>query len=114
MEPLLGKALNRLAGVFLVAVALVALVAPRDPNQTYSPWRVSAFLLVLLLGAVLAHVLHRRRSLRLSDRRVSLLSVLVTVAGSAVCTLLAWALRYDAGVPARVVPQRPGEQGAHR
>ena len=61
VEPLLGKALNRLAGVFLVAVALVALAAPRDPNLTYSPWRVSAFLLVLLLGAVLAHVVHRRR-----------------------------------------------------
>ena len=32
MERVLGKALNRLAGVFLVAVALVALMAPRDPT----------------------------------------------------------------------------------
>ena len=64
MEPLLGKALNRLAGVSLVAVALVALVAPRDPNLTYSRWRVSVFLAVLLLGAVVARVARGRWSVR--------------------------------------------------
>ena len=105
VEPLLGKVLNRLAGVLLVAVALVALVAPRDPNLTYSPWRVSAFLLVLLLGAVLAHVVHRRRALRWGGRSLRLASVLVTVVGAAVCTLLAWSLRYDAGWDARVVAE---------
>ena len=105
MEPLLGKALNRLAGVSLVAVALVALVAPRDPNLTYSRWRVSVFLAVLLLGAVVVRVARGRWSVRRGDRGLRPLSVLVTVAGAAVCTLLAWALRYDAGWDARVVAE---------
>jgi hypothetical protein len=105
VEPVLGKALNRLAGVFLVAVALVALVAPRDPNLTYSRWRVSVFLAALLVGALVVHAARRRRSGRRGDRELRLLSVLVTVAGAAVCTLLAWALRYDAGWDARVVAE---------
>ena len=109
VELVLGKVLNRLAGVLLVAVALVALVAPRDPNLTYSRWRVSAFFAVLLLGAVVVHLGRGRwpvrRAARWSDRRYRVLSVLVTVAGAAGCTLLAWALRYDAGWDARVVAE---------
>ncbi len=105
MENSLGKVLNRLAGVLLVAVALVALVAPRDPNLTYSRWRVSGFFAVLLLGAVVVHLARGRRSVRWGDRRLRLLSVVVTVAGTAACTLLAWALRYDAGWDARVVAE---------
>ena len=105
LESRLGKALNLLAGVFLVAVALVALVAPRDPNMTYSRWRVWAFLTALLLGAVVVHLARRRRVVPWSDRGLRLLSVAVTAAGAAVCTLLAWALRYDAGWDARVVAE---------
>jgi hypothetical protein len=105
VEHLLGKALNRLAGVCLFAVALVALVAPRDPNLTYSRWRVSVCLAVLLLGALVVRVGRGRWLMRRGDRELRRLSVLVTVGGTAVCTLLAWALRYDAGWDARVVAE---------
>ena len=105
VELVLGKALNRLAGVFLVGVALVALVAPREPNLTYSRWWVSAFFLLVLLGAVLARGVRRRRSPAWSDQRLRLVSLLVTTVGAVACTLLAWALRYDAGWDARVVAE---------
>jgi len=105
VEIRLGRALNLLAGGFLVAVALVALVAPRDPNITYSRWRVWLFLAVLLAGVLVVHLARRRRAVPWSDRRLRTLSVAVTAAGSAACTLLAWALRYDAGWDARVVAE---------
>lgn len=95
IEQRAGTALLRLAGVFLLFVGVVGVVAPRDPNIYYSRWRVLLFLVVLALGAAATVALARRSRRPPSSRRLRLVSVGVTVAGSAVCTLLAWALRYD-------------------
>jgi hypothetical protein len=95
IEHRVGTALLRLTGAFLLFVGVVGVVIPRDPNITYSRWRVLVLLAVLAGGAVAAAGRARRSRWRPDPRSLRLASVGVTVVGSAVCTLLAWALRYD-------------------
>ena len=100
VERRVGTLLLRLAGAFLLAVAVVAVVAPRPPNITYARLPV---LVCLVLGAVVV-LLAGRLVRRVPDRRaLDVVGVAVTLLGSAVSTVLAFALRYDFGWDARVV-----------
>ena len=100
VERRVGTLLLRLAGAFLLTVAVVAVVAPRPPNITYARLPV---LVCLVLGAVVV-LLAGRLVRRVPDRRaLDVVGVAVTLLGSAVSTVLAFALRYDFGWDARVV-----------
>jgi hypothetical protein len=95
METPVGRALLRLTGVFLVLVAVVAVVAPRPANLVYDRWVVVPVLLACLglawLGRVPAALQNRW------------LPAVVALAGGAVAAGLGLALRYDYGWDARVV-----------
>lgn len=94
METPVGRALLRLTGVGLIVVALVALIAPREPNITYDRWVVVPALLVCLafgwFGRV-PTVLKGRWS-----------PLVVAVTGGAISAGTGLALRYDYGWDARV------------
>ncbi|EWT03431.1 hypothetical protein N865_17025 [Intrasporangium oryzae NRRL B-24470] len=95
MESPVSRSVLRLAGAGLVAVALVALVAPRPANIHYR-WPVVLPTVAVLLGlAALVRV-----PAALKNRW---LPVVVAVVGGAVATALGQVLRYDYGWDARVV-----------
>ncbi|GAA2746235.1 hypothetical protein GCM10009868_30910 [Terrabacter aerolatus] len=95
MESPVGRALLRLAGASLVAVAVVGLVAPRPVNVGYR-WQV---VVPVALGlVVLASVL------RLPPwSKTRWLPVVVAAAGGAVSTVIGLMQRYHYGWDARVV-----------
>ncbi|HET9632369.1 MAG TPA: hypothetical protein VFP73_08225 [Terrabacter sp.] len=95
MESPVGRALLRLTGVSLVAVALVALVAPRPVNVGHR-WQVVVPVTVTLV--VLAVVV--RLPAWTKNRRLPLV---VSVAGGAVATFVGLMMRYHYGWDARVV-----------
>src|SRR5262245_26915631 len=95
METPVGRALLRLTGLLLVAVALVALLAPRPANIDYRWWVVGPTVLVLLVVAAIARVpkwLERRW-----------VPAAVSVAGGAVATWVGLMGRYEYGWDARVI-----------
>lgn len=94
MESPVGRALLRLTGVSLIAVALVALVDPRPANIDYR-WQVVVPTVAVLVG--LASV--GRVPAALKNRW---LPAVVAVAGGALATALGQLLRYDYGWDARV------------
>ena len=99
----LGSVALRVAGLALLAVVAVALLAPRRPSTTYSTPRVLLCLgLLVATAALLAYSRDRLR--RLAGRRVPAWAGAVLAFGSAaVCSLLAFAGRYRFGWDARVV-----------
>jgi hypothetical protein len=106
-----GTVVLRLTGSFLLAVALVAVVAPRPPNIHYARLPLLACLVlgagVLALGALVVPKVR-------DGGGASVVALTVTLLGSAASTLLAFALRYDFGWDARVVAgmaQRLAETG---
>jgi len=108
LEHRLGVVLHVLLGVGLLFVAVVALVDPREPNMTYSTWRVLVCMLALLAVSLLSSWAARRWNgpqRRHGRRRVPgrVTAAVVALAGAAGCTVLAWLLRYDVGWDAGVV-----------
>ena len=100
VERRIGTLLLRLAGSFLLAVAVAAVVAPRPPNITYARMPVLVCLVLgtgcLFLGGLAVH--------RVRDgRAVAVVGLGVTLLGAGFSTVLAFALRYDFGWDARVV-----------
>lgn len=95
MKSPVARFLLRLTGVCLIAVALVAIVAPRPANTHYR-WPVVLTAVAVFVG--LAAVVHVPPALK--NRWVP---VVVAVVGGAVATALGQALRYDYGWDARVV-----------
>ncbi|HKX67444.1 MAG TPA: hypothetical protein VJN29_09490 [Intrasporangium sp.] len=95
MDNPVARALLRLTGVALVTVAVVAVVAPRQPNISYDPRIVVPVLIVALaigwFGRV-PEVLKNRW-----------MPIVVATAGGGVATGLGLALRYDFGWDARVI-----------
>lgn len=95
MESRVGRALLRLAGVSLVAVALVALVAPRPVNVGHR-WQVVVPVTVALV--VLAALM---RVPAWAKRRGA--ALVVAVGGGAVATVIGLMTRYHYGWDARVM-----------
>ena len=95
METPVGRALLRLTGVFLVAVAVVALVAPRAANIEYRWQVVVPTVLVLLVLAAVFHVP------RWAENRW--LPVVVAVGGGGLATWVGLMDRYEYGWDARVI-----------
>src|SRR5829696_6284550 len=95
MDSSVGRVLLRLAGVSLVAVALVALVAPRPVNIGHR-WQVvvPVTLVLVLLAAVL------RLPCWAKNRWMP---VVVAVGGGVVATFIGLMMRYSYGWDARVV-----------
>ena len=95
MDNPVARALLRLTGIALVIVAIVAVVAPRQPNISYDPRIVVPVLIVALaigwFGRV-PEVLKNRW-----------LPIVVAIAGGAVAAGLGLAMRYDFGWDARVI-----------
>lgn len=95
METPVGRALLRLTGVSLVAVAVVALVAPRPVNVAYDRWVVVPVTLLLVVVALTVRVP--------GPLRARWVPATVSVAGGALATVLGLVGRYDFGWDARVV-----------
>lgn len=102
VERVVGTTVLRVTAVFCLAMAIVALAAPREPVTSYD--RIAVVLLtVVLVGVLAAAVVGRRRFARLRATPSRLVAPIVTVAGSIVCTLFAVAGRYDFGWDAQLV-----------
>ena len=95
METPVGRALLRLTGVSLLAVAVVALVAPRAANVEYRWQVVVPTVVVLLVVAAVARVPRW-----LENRWVP---VVVAVGGGALATWVGLMGRYEYGWDARVI-----------
>lgn len=95
MENPVGRALLRLTGISLVLVAVVAVVAPRQPNISYDPKIVVPVLIVALAFAWFGRV-----PTVLKNRW---LPVVVAIVGGGVAAGVGLALRYDFGWDARVL-----------
>ena len=95
MKTPVGTALLRLTGVALVIVAVVAVVAPRQPNISYDSWIV-----VPALVAAMAFAWFGRVPTVLKNR---VLPFVVAIVGGSVAAGLGLALRYDFGWDARVI-----------
>lgn len=95
MEQTLGTFVLRLTGVFCIAVAAVAVVAPRQPTIAYDQLRVLGCLAVAAVVFVSAPRLLGRvfESRRLPGARI--VALVLSVAGAVFGTLLALLLRYD-------------------
>ena len=95
MESPVGRALLRLAGVSLVAVAVVGLVAPRPVNVEHR-WQVVVPVtlgLVLLAAVVRVPAWAKRRWV----------PVVIAIGGGLVATLVGLMTRYRYGWDARIV-----------
>lgn len=95
MENPVGRALLRLTGVALVLVAIVAVVAPRQPNISYDPRIVVPVLVIALAFGCFGRV-----PAVLKNRW---LPIVVAIFGGGVAAGLGLALRYDFGWDARVM-----------
>ena len=95
MENPVGRALLRLTGVALVMVAIVAVVAPRQPNISYDLRVVVPVLIVALAFAWFGRV-----PAVLKNRW---LPIVVATVGGGLAGALGLALRYDFGWDARVI-----------
>ncbi|GAB3060059.1 hypothetical protein GCM10027053_22720 [Intrasporangium mesophilum] len=95
METPVGRALLRLTGVVLVAVAVVALVAPRAANIEYRWQVVVPTVLVVLVVAAVAHVPRWVENLWVP--------VVVAVGGGVLATWVGLMGRYEYGWDARVI-----------
>jgi len=103
VERVIGTALLRLTGVFVLGVAATAVLAPRQPAFPYARARVLVCL--VLAAGLLALALHVARRLggRVSGSVAWTAGVVTALVGGAGCTVLALALRYDVGWDARMV-----------
>lgn len=113
VERFLGRAVLRIVGVMLLGAAVVALVAPFQPNITYDLTVVRLALAAMLLTLLAIWWLGRK------ERRPALLrklhcpatlmrhplawSILLTVAGSVACVIVALNLEYAFGWDAGIV-----------
>lgn len=103
VERLVGTLVLRLTGVFCAAVAVVAVVHPRQPTIPYDRFRLLVCLAGVTVLLVAATRLLRGRVPLDRPAAARLVAPVLTVVGSVVCTVLALALRYDFGWDARVV-----------
>jgi hypothetical protein len=102
VEHALGTTILRVAGVFCLAMAVVALVAPREPDTSYS--RIVVIIAtILIVGLAVAVVRVRPRYALLRAAPARFVPHAVTVVGTVVCTAFAIGGRYEFGWDARLV-----------
>ena len=102
VERVLGTTILRVGGVFCLAMAVVALVAPREPATSYNRLAVVVATIVIV-GLVVAMVRLRPRYAALRMAPAGFVPLLVTLAGTVVCTAFAVGSRYEFGWDARLV-----------
>lgn len=102
VERALGTTILRVAGVFCLAMAVVALVAPREPDTSYN--RVAVVVAtIVIVGLMVATVRLRPRYAVLRIAPARFVPLLVTLVGTVACTAFAVGSRYEFGWDARLV-----------